>query len=123
MALYSCHGRADGVVERLLLRLHLGLGRSADPDHGHAAGQLCETLLELLLVILAGGLFDFAPDLRQTCVDPGACTLAADQSSIPLVANHARRVAGRFPTGRYGGGGGSGFPTGIQAMPCDRSMS
>ena len=50
------HGRA-GRVQRVfdagLLLLHLGFGRGADVDDGHATGELRETLLELLLVVVA----------------------------------------------------------------------
>jgi hypothetical protein len=56
-------GRAGGVQRVLdagLLLLHLGLGRGADVDDGHAAGQLGEALLELLAVVVGGGLLDLA---------------------------------------------------------------
>jgi hypothetical protein len=36
-----------------LLRLHLGLGRRADANHGDAAGELRQPLLELLAVVVA----------------------------------------------------------------------
>ena len=58
-------GRADRVVERVLARLHLRLRRRADADHRHAARELGEPLLELLLVVVAGGLLDLAADLRH----------------------------------------------------------
>ena len=40
------------VFDARLLLLHLGFGRGADVDHRHAAGELRETLLELLLVVV-----------------------------------------------------------------------
>ena len=43
-------GRLQGVLDAVLLLLHLGLGRSADLDHRDAARQLREALLELLAV-------------------------------------------------------------------------
>src|SRR5262249_5250592 len=56
-------GRMESVLDAGLLLLHLGLGRSADMDHGHAAGELGEALLELLAVVVAGGFLDLAADL------------------------------------------------------------
>src|SRR6185503_6364379 len=47
-------GRVERVLDAGLLFLHLGLGRRADVDDGHAAGELRETLLELLLVVVGG---------------------------------------------------------------------
>src|SRR5690606_15086219 len=58
-------GRAagvHGVFDAGLLLLHLGLGGGADVDLGHAAGELGEALLELLAVVVAGGVLDLALD-------------------------------------------------------------
>ena len=41
-------GRRDGVLDAVLLLLELDLGGRADLDHGDAAGELGEPLLELL---------------------------------------------------------------------------
>src|SRR5690606_32654686 len=56
-------GGVEGVLDALLLLLHLGLGGGADVDDGHAAGELGETLLELLLVVVGGGFLDLTTDL------------------------------------------------------------
>jgi hypothetical protein len=53
----------QGVVDHVLAFLHLGFGHGADVDDGHAAGQLGEALLELLAVVVAGGLLDLLADL------------------------------------------------------------
>ena len=45
-------GRAQGVLDAVLLLLQLGLGRGADLDDGHAAGQLGQPLLQLLAVVV-----------------------------------------------------------------------
>jgi hypothetical protein len=47
-------GGADRIIERLLARLHLGLGRCTDANYRHAAGQLCQPLLQQLLPRSAG---------------------------------------------------------------------
>ena len=46
-------GRVQRVVDAVLALLHLGLGRAADADHRHAAGQLRQPLLQLLAVVVA----------------------------------------------------------------------
>ena len=43
-------GGVQGVLDAQLLVLHLDLGRSADLDDSHAAGQLGQALLQLLAV-------------------------------------------------------------------------
>src|SRR4028118_1440622 len=59
-------GGVEGIVDAVLALLDRDLGRAADLDHGDAAGELGEALLELLLVIVAGGVFD----LRADRLDP-----------------------------------------------------
>ena len=49
------------VLDAVLRLLHLGLGGCADLDHGDAAGQLREALLELLAVEVGVGVLDLAP--------------------------------------------------------------
>ena len=51
------------VVDAVLLLFHLDFGRAADADDRDAAGQLVETFLQLLLVVVRGGLFDLRLDL------------------------------------------------------------
>jgi hypothetical protein len=47
-------GGVQRVVDAGLLLLHLDLGRGADLDDGHAAGQLRQALLQLLAVVVGG---------------------------------------------------------------------
>ena len=50
-------GRLQGVLDAVLLLLHLGLGRRTDLDDRDAAGQLGQPLLQLLAVeVGVGGL-------------------------------------------------------------------
>jgi hypothetical protein len=51
------------VLDAGLLLLHLDLGGGADLDDGHAAGELGQALLELLAVVVAGGVLDLDADL------------------------------------------------------------
>jgi len=56
---------------RDLRSCHLRLGGRAHLHHGHAAGQLRGPLLQLLAVVVAGGILDRLPDRRDPCVDRG----------------------------------------------------
>src|SRR5438093_8807398 len=67
----------------LLLELHLG-GR-ADLDDGDAAGELRETLLELLLVEVAGGLLDLRFDLLDSGHDLVLLAVTLDECGVVLV--------------------------------------
>ena len=62
-------GRVQRVFDAGLLLLHLDLGRGADLDHGDAAGELRNALLQLLLVVVGGGLLDLLLDLRDARLD------------------------------------------------------
>src|SRR5262245_146336 len=81
--------RGTGGVERVfdpgLLLLHLGLGRGTDVDHRDAARELGETLLQLLAVVVGGGLVDLPLDLGDTTLDVGALAGALDDRGVLLV--------------------------------------
>src|SRR5690606_22044479 len=55
-------GGVESVLDARLLLLHLRLGRGADVDHGDATGQLRETLLELLPIVVGGRILDLLAD-------------------------------------------------------------
>src|SRR5690606_14677603 len=78
-------GRVEGVFDALLLFLHLGFGRSADVDDGHAAGELGKALLELLAVVVGGGLVDLTTDLLHAGLDVGRLAGALDDGGVFLV--------------------------------------
>src|SRR5206468_1721620 len=52
--LHSRTGGVEGVFDAVLLLLDLDLGRAADADHRDAAGELGQTLLQLLTVVVRG---------------------------------------------------------------------
>src|SRR5215203_4656061 len=62
-------GGVKRVLDAVLLLLHLDLGRAADADDGDAARELGETLLQLLTVVVRGGLLDLRLDLRDPTLD------------------------------------------------------
>ena len=78
-------GRVQGVLDPGLGLLHLGLARSTDADQGHAAGELREPLLELLLVVLAVGLLDLPPELVDPALDLGPLAGPLDDRRAVLV--------------------------------------
>ena len=51
-------GRVHRVFDARLLLLHLGLGGRTDLDDGDAADELGQPLLQLLAVVVRGGVLD-----------------------------------------------------------------
>ncbi len=78
-------GRVQRVLDAGLLLLHLGLGRGADVDHRHAAGQLGQPLLQLLAVVVAGRLVDRDLDLGDAALDVVGLAGAVDDRGVVLV--------------------------------------
>src|SRR5690606_35715052 len=64
-------GRVQRVVDAVLLLLDLDFRRAADADHRDAAGELRQTLLKLLAVVVGSGLFDLGLDLLHAALDLG----------------------------------------------------
>ena len=83
----------QGVLDERLLLLHLGLGGRTDVDHRHAAGQLRQTLLELLAVVVRGGLVDRDLDLLDAPVDLVLLARAVDDRGVVLVDHDPLRAA------------------------------
>ena len=67
--LEGCAGGLQGVLDAVLLLLHLGLGGGADLDHGHAAGELGQALLQLLAIEVGVGVLDLLLDLLDAGLD------------------------------------------------------
>ena len=81
-------GGMHRVVDAILALLHLDLGRAADADHRNAAGELGQTLLQLLTVVVRGGLLDLRLDLRHARLDVGLLAGAVDDRGVFLVDHH-----------------------------------
>ena len=86
-------GRGQRVLDAVLLLLQLDLGGSADLDHGDAAGQLGQPLLQLLAVVVGGGLLDLGLDLLDAGLDRLVVALALDDGRVVLVGHDAPRAA------------------------------
>ena len=85
--------RVEGVVDAVLLLLHLDFGRAADADDRDAARELGETLLQLLTVVVRGGLLDLRLDLRDAAFDVRLGAGAVDDRGVFLLDAHALGVA------------------------------
>src|SRR5690606_16582536 len=83
----------QGVFDAGLLFLHLDLGRGADLDHRHAAGQLGHALLQLLAIVVRGGLLDLRLDLLDAAFDAGGVAGAVDDGGVFLRDLHLLRAA------------------------------
>src|SRR6185437_1765895 len=81
-------GGVERVVDAVLLLLDLDLGRAADLDDGHAAGQLGQTLLQLLAVVVRGGLLDLRLDLLHARLDVGLLAGAVDDRGLLFLDDH-----------------------------------
>src|ERR1700758_2841558 len=81
-------GRMHRVINAILALLHLDLGRAADADHRDAARELGQTLLQLLAVVVRGGLLDLRLDLLNARLDVGLLAGAVDDGGVLLVDHH-----------------------------------
>ena len=86
---HAFHRRGLGGVQRVLDAglglLHLGLGAAADLDHGDAAGELGQPLLQLLAIVVAIGGLDLPLELLDAGLDVGRLAAAFDDRRVVLV--------------------------------------
>src|SRR5690606_744006 len=80
----SGSGCVQGVVDAVLLLLDLDLGRAADAQDGDAAGQLGQALLQLLTVVVRGGVLDLTLDLADAGFDAVLLASAFDDGGVVL---------------------------------------
>src|SRR2546426_5622355 len=78
-------GGVHSVLDTGFLFLQFGFRGCADLDDGDAADQLGKALLELFLVIVAGGVFDLRADLLHPAFDVGRLAGAFDDRGVVLV--------------------------------------
>src|SRR6266480_5043636 len=81
-------GRVHGVIYAVFALLHLDLGRAADADYRDAAGELGQSLLQLLPVVVGGSFLDLRLDLGNTRLDVGLLARATDDRGVLLVDHH-----------------------------------
>ena len=83
----------QGVLDAGFLFLHLGLGGCADVDDGDTAGQLGQALLQLLAIVVGGGLLDLAADLAHASLNLGGLATPLDHCRVFLVHHDALGAA------------------------------
>src|SRR5947208_182150 len=76
--------RMRRVLDAGLLLRHLDLGGRTDLDDRNTAGELRHALLQLLLVVVAGRLFDLHADLLDASLDQLLVARAVDDSGVLL---------------------------------------
>src|SRR5690606_22523766 len=86
-------GRVQRVLDARLLLLHLDLGGRADLDHGDAARELRDALLELLAVVVGRRLLDLLLQLLDPALDRGLLAAAVDDRRVLLRDANALRGA------------------------------
>ena len=67
------------------LLFHFSFGSCADFDDGYAADQFRQPLLQLLAVVVAGGLVDLAANFLHPAFDVGALAFTFDDGGVVLV--------------------------------------
>ena len=78
----------QGIVHAILLLLHLNLRSGTDVKHSYTAGQLSQTLLQLLLVVVRRGRFDLRLDLVDACFDGLLAAMTLHDGGVVLVDSH-----------------------------------
>src|SRR3546814_15723118 len=75
----------EGIIDAVLTLLDLDFTCTADLDDRDAAGELGKTLLELLLVIVAGRVLDLRPDRVDPALNAIRGASAIDEGRSVLV--------------------------------------
>src|SRR5690606_10453402 len=86
-------GRAERVLDTMLLFLQLNLGGRTHADDRHTTGQLRQALLELLAVVVGRALLDGDLDLLNAALDGLLIALAADDRRLVLRGDDLLRAA------------------------------
>ena len=78
-------GVAHGIFDAVLALLELDLGGRAGLDDRNTAGQLGQALLQLLAVVVGGGLGDLRLDLLHARLDVGLLAGTVHDGRVVLV--------------------------------------
>ena len=81
----GCAGCVQRIVDAVLAFLDFDFRSTTDLDDRNAAGELGKTLLELFLVIVAGGVLDLLADRFGAALDRIAVTQTVDDRGVVLV--------------------------------------
>src|SRR5690606_9552619 len=80
----GCTRGVQRVVDAVLLLFHFDFRRAADADDRDAAGQFGQTFLQLLLVVVRGGVLDLLLDLADAGLDGVLLTDAVHDGGVVL---------------------------------------
>src|SRR5680860_1160074 len=86
-------GRVQRIVDTILPLPHFDLGGTADLDHGNAAGELGQPLLQLLAVVVRTGVLDLLTDLGDARLDILFLAGAIDDGGVILGDDDLLRLA------------------------------
>src|SRR5882724_11891256 len=86
-------GRVQGVFDAGLLFFHLDLGGRAHLDHGNTTGELCNTLLQLFLVVVGSGFLGLLTDGLDTGLDVGRLASAVDDRGVLFLDHNLLGIA------------------------------
>ena len=75
----------QSVFDAGLLFLHFALGGCTDVDLGNAAGELGQTLFELLAIVVAAGVFNLAANLIDPSLDLACLACTFDNRGVVLI--------------------------------------
>src|SRR5579862_1580731 len=89
-------GGVHRVFDARLLLLHLGFGGRTDLDDGDAADELCQTLLQLLAVVVRGGVLDLRANLLDASFNRRLGAAALDDRRVVLIDRDLLRLAEVF---------------------------
>src|SRR5262249_941620 len=92
-------GGGHRVLDAVLLLLELDLGGRADLEHGDAAAQLGQTLLQLLPVVVRIGVLDLGLDLVDAALDVVVGAGALDYGGLGLGDDDLLRRAEQIERG------------------------
>src|SRR3990172_5662805 len=90
---HGCPRRRESVLHAQLLLLQFNLRGGADLDHGDAAGQLGQPLLELLAVEFGGGVVHLGLDRLDAGLDRLVAAVALDDHGVVLGGDDAAGAA------------------------------
>ncbi len=74
-----------GIFDAGFLLFHFGFGRGADFDYGYATDQFRQPLLQLLAVVVAGGLVDLSANFFHAALHVAGLAFAFDDGGVVLV--------------------------------------
>ncbi len=80
--------RGERILDAVLLLFHLHFGSGANLNDADAASQFRQTLLQLLAIIVTGGLFDLSANLAHASLQLLLAPVALNDGRVIFVGRH-----------------------------------